>query len=406
MSKRAGGTKPERFAYEMHDERFSVPFDYPVYFTRGIFDRENPLLASVLDRRQESRRHRAVVYVDAGVASAHPHVIQQIKDYFHDRPKELELSSSPNVIAGGEAAKRSWDRVKDVLWTIGNHHLCRQSFVIAVGGGSVLDMVGFATSLVHRGLRLVRVPTTVLAQCDAGVGVKNGMDEHGAKNYVGTFAPPFAVLNDYSFLSTLENKDWVGGIVEAFKVAIIKDAEFFEELCRDAGQLRARDQAAMERLIRRTAALHLEHIRTGGDPFEFGTARPLDFGHWAAHKLEAMSGYTIGHGQAVAVGIAIDSFYAMRQGLIAADEFERILAGMTECGLPAWDDLIEQRGADGVLAILDGLNQFREHLGGALSVTLPKGIGAKVEVHQVHADVVEQAIAFLKERHASHEAPG
>jgi 3-dehydroquinate synthase len=214
------------------------------------------------------------------------------------------------------------------------------------------------------------------------------------------------VLNDYSFLSTLENKDWVGGIVEAFKVAIIKDAEFFEELCRDAGQLRARDQAAMERLIRRTAALHLEHIRTGGDPFEFGTARPLDFGHWAAHKLEAMSGYTIGHGQAVAVGIAIDSFYAMRQGLIAADEFERILAGMTECGLPVWDDLIEQRGADGVLVILDGLNQFREHLGGALSVTLPKGIGAKVEVHQVHADVVEQAIAFLKERHASHEAPG
>jgi 3-dehydroquinate synthase len=119
-----------------------------------------------------------------------------------------------------------------------------------------------------------------------------------------------------------------------------------------------------------------------------------------------MSGYTLGHGQAVAVGIAVDSFCAMRQGLISASELDRLLAGMTECGLPVWDDLLEERTPDGILVILDGLNQFREHLGGTLTVTLPKGIGAKVEVHQVHADVVEQALAFLKERHATHEAPG
>jgi 3-dehydroquinate synthase len=406
MSSPSPGSTPERFAYELYDERFSVPFDYPVYFTREVFHPENALLASVLDRRHEARRHRALVYVDAGVASAHPRLIQQIKEYFHDRPKSLELASSPEVIPGGEVAKRSWERVRDVMWTIGNHHLCRQSFVIAVGGGSVLDMVGFATSLVHRGLRLVRVPTTVLAQSDAGVGVKNGMDEHGAKNYVGTFAPPFAVLNDFAFLATLEDKDWTGGIVEAFKVAIIKDAAFFDFLCASAGRLRARDQAAMETLIRRTAVLHLEHIRTGGDPFEFGAARPLDFGHWSAHKLEAMSGYTLGHGRAVAIGIAIDSFYAMRQGLISADELEHIITALLECGLPVWDNLLEERAADGILAFLDGLDQFREHLGGTLTVTLPKRIGAKVEVHQIHTDVVEQAIAYLKERHTGHEAPG
>ena len=400
MTKQPPGQSDERFAYQRFDQRLSVPFDYPVYFTHDLFHIENPLLESVLDRRGEKRTHRALVYVDAGVAEAHPGLAQQIKDYFHDRPQTMELTSSPDVIPGGEAAKRNWDLVKDIMWTIGNHHLDRHSFIIAVGGGSVLDAVGFATSLVHRGLRIVRVPTTVLAQNDAGVGVKNGMDEHGAKNYVGTFSPPFAVLNDYRFLPTLSDRDWTGGVAEAFKVAIIKDADFFDRLCRRADDLHARDQDAMEELVYRAATLHLEHIRDNGDPFEMGAARPLDFGHWAGHKLEAMSDYTMGHGQGVAVGIAVDACYAMRQKLITSDELERILDGLSACGLPVWDDLLEERTPDGVLVVLDGLNQFREHLGGTLNVTLPDGIGRKVEVHQVYADGVEEAVAFLKERHA------
>lgn len=402
---RVGRNKGRRFVkssdsypFELYEQRFSVPFEYPVYFTRNVFDAANPLLESVLDRKREKRRHRVLVYVDSGVAAAHRDLTKRIKDYFHDRPKLLELAGSPDVIPGGAAAKRNWDRVKDIMWSIGNHHLDRQSFVLAAGGGSVLDMVGFAASLVHRGLRLVRMPTTVLAQNDAGVGVKNGMDEHGAKNYVGTFAPPFAVINDFSFLPTLEDRDWVGGIAEAFKVAIIKDAEFFDWLCGNASLLRGRDRTAMETLVRRTALLHLEHIRTSGDPFEFGAARPLDFGHWAGHKLEAMSGHTLGHGQAIAVGIAVDSFYATRQGLISGDELARIIKGMTDAGLPVWDALLDERTPEGVPIVLDGLKQFQEHLGGALNVTLPEGIGAKIEVHQVYADVVEEAIGCLKER--------
>ena len=394
------GPADGEFPFELYEQQISVPFEFPVYFTRDVFATGNPLLESVLDRLNEKRIHRVLVYVDSGVADAHPHLADRIKAYFHDRPDTLELTGSPEIIPGGEAAKTSWSNVKDIMWSIGNHHLCRHSFVLAVGGGSVLDMVGFAASLVHRGLRLVRVPTTVLAQNDAGVGVKTAMDEHGTKNYVGTFAPPFAVFNDFAFLPTLDNRDWTGGIAEAFKVAIIKDADFFEFLCDNAQKLRKRDMTEMEKLVHSTAILHMDHTRTSGDPFEFGAARPLDFGHWSAHKLEAMSGYTIGHGQAVAVGIAIDSVYAMRQGLISPGELERIIAGLTECGLPIWDSLLEKRTADGILVILDGLDQFREHLGGVLTVTLPKGIGSRIEVHQVHADVVEQALSFLKEKHA------
>jgi 3-dehydroquinate synthase len=316
----------------------------------------------------------------------------------------LELGSAPQIIRGGEEAKNVWEAVRDIVWTIGNHHLCRQSFIVAIGGGSVLDTVGFAASLVHRGMRLVRVPTTVLAQNDAGIGVKNALNEHGMKNFIGSFAPPFAVINDFTFLSTLDDRDWLGGISEAFKVAIIKDADFFEFLIHHADRLHRRDEKAMETLIRRCAALHLDHIRTSGDPFEFGSARPLDFGHWAAHKLEVMSGYSIRHGQAVAVGIALDSYCAMRRGLLTERDMNRIINGLTHCGLPTWYDLLEERTPDGVLLILEGLDQFREHLGGALTVTLPKGIGAKCEVHWMNVDHIAEAVRYLRRRHRTREA--
>jgi len=276
-------------------------------------------------------------------------------------------------------------------------HLCRQSFVLAIGGGSVLDAVGLAASLVHRGLRLIRIPTTVLAQDDAGVGVKNGINEHGMKNFAGTFAPPFAILIDYQFLQTLPAKHWFGGIAEAFKVAIIKDREFFDYLRSHATDLRKRDNAAIESTVRRCAILHLDHIGANGDPFEFGTARPLDFGHWSAHRLESMSGYEIGHGQAVSIGIAIDSFYASQIGLITSKECDVILNGLKKTGLPIWSDLLELTRPDGKLEILQGLDDFQEHLGGQLNVTMPNGIGRKIEIHEMDRAIVEQAIVYLKD---------
>jgi len=238
----------------------------------------------------------------------------------------------------------------------------------------------------------------VLAQNDAGVGVKNGMNEHGMKNFVGTFAPPFAVLSDFSFLPTLAQRDWISGAAEAFKVAIIKDAEFFDFLCARAAALRQRDMTAMEALVRRCATLHLEHTRTSGDPFEFGSARPLDFGHWAGHKIESMSDYSVGHGQAVAVGISLDSYYAMRKGWISPGELDRIIGGLLECGLPIWTSYLCARCADGSLEVLDGLRQFREHLGGVLTVTLPDGIGRKREVHQISPALVEDGAGYLEAR--------
>jgi 3-dehydroquinate synthase len=379
-------------------QRLSVPFEYPVCFTHEVFDPDNPALADTVDRLGEKRRHRAVVFLDAGLSDAQPGLPERLAAYFEAHRDRLDLVSPPEMLPGGEAAKTGWEPVRRVMSRIGDLHLCRQSFVLAVGGGCVLDMVGFAASIVHRGLRLVRLPSTTLSQGDGGVGVKNGMDEHGMKNFVGTFAPPFAVINDLAMLGTLAQKDWVAGVAEAFKVAIIKDAEFFEFLSKGAAALAGRDAPAMERTVRRTARLHLEHIRAGGDPFEFGSARPLDFGHWSAHRLESMSGYALGHGQAVAVGIALDSYCAMRRKLITAAELERILSGLLAAGLPVWDEFLARRDAAGRLEVLRGLEDFREHLGGTLTVTLPQGIGGKVEVHEMDAGAVEAGVEYLKKR--------
>ncbi|MGD9127219.1 MAG: 3-dehydroquinate synthase [Planctomycetia bacterium] len=382
-------------AADSYEQRFDVSFDYPVHFTRRAFERENTTLVSTFNRRGEDRRHRVAVYVDGGLATAQPNLCEQIKTYFHAYPEQLELAGGPTVVPGGSAAKTDHDLLKDIMWTLGNLHLDRQSFVLAVGGGAMLDAVGFATSLVHRGLRLVRMPSTVLAQNDAGVGVKNGMDEHGQKNFLGTFAPPFAVINDFSLLSTLSQDAWCGGIAEALKVAIIKDRPFFDWLCENAAGLAGRDMTLMEQLVRRAAVIHLDHIRTGGDAFEFGSARPLDFGHWAAHKIEMLSAHQVGHGQAVAVGIALDCYYAGRKGLITDDDFRTVVTALQQSGLPIYLDILSQRDSDGELEILDGLDQFREHLGGRLSVTLPDGLGSKCEVHHMDADLLEAGVEEL-----------
>jgi len=152
----------------------------------------------------------------------------------------------------------------------------------------------------------------------------------------------------------------------------------------------------MEETIRRCAKIHLDHIRTSGDPFEFGSARPLDFGHWSAHMLETMSGYELTHGHAVSIGIAIDSYCAMKRGMIRQSDLLSILETICHSGLDIFSDLLKRRNQDGELLVLVGLELFREHLGGTLTLTMPDGIGSQKQVHHLSADDVEDALSYLE----------
>jgi 3-dehydroquinate synthase len=177
-------------------------------------------------------------------------------------------------------------------------------------------------------------------------------------------------------------------------VGLIRDADFFFEIEQMVEALNRFEPAAMQRVIRRCAELHVKHIAESGDPFERGSARPLDFGHWAAHKLEQLSSFRLSHGEAVAIGIALDVVYSREVGYLGNADAERILALMHQLGFPTFAS--EMLGVDALLA---GLDEFREHLGGELTITLLKGIGRGFEVHEISRAGVGRAIEKLREHH-------
>ena len=380
----------------MIERNIQIQFQHRVLFTSGAFCVENTTLRDVL--KEPGRVARAMVAIDCGVVAGDPGLVDRVRAYFASHSGDLELVGDPIVVDGGEACKNDWQQVPALWGEINERELDRHSYVIAIGGGAFLDLLGFVSSTAHRGIRHVRMPTTTLSQGDGGVGVKNGVNYFGKKNWVGTFTVPHAVVNDLSFLKSLPEKERRAGVIEAIKVALIRDRAFFDEIESAAADLAALEEAGLEMVIRRSAALHVEHIATGGDPFELGSARPLDFGHWAAHKLEQISNFAIGHGEAVAIGIAIDLLYAVEAQLLDAEECARILDLIERVGFTLYSEQLMARAADGRLALLRGLEEFREHLGGELTITLVTNPGESVEVHEMDEAKVVVALGRLQER--------
>ncbi|SHF63487.1 3-dehydroquinate synthase [Fodinibius roseus] len=380
------------------EQEVPVSFNYNVYFTRGLFERDNSLFSDIIAKASPEVARKVLFIIDSGVTEHHPGLPEQIKGYAEAYEDHFRMVPELQVIPGGEEAKNDPDIVGQLHEAVNRANLDRHSYIAAVGGGAVLDTAGYAAGTAHRGIRLVRIPTTVLAQNDAGIGVKNGVNAFGKKNFLGTFAPPFAVLNDASFLQTLDHRDWRSGISEAVKVALLKDAAFFEFLEEQATALNNRDEEVMDHLIYRCAELHMQHIATSGDPFEMGSSRPLDFGHWSAHKLEQLTDYNLRHGEAVAIGLALDCIYSTLAGMLSEEECRRILRMLKAAGFRLFTPELSNRTdePENPASIFYGLEEFREHLGGELTIMLLEGIGKGREVHEVDFDLYREAIAELK----------
>ena len=369
---------------------------HTVYFTNDAFTHKNDTLAEILQPKRPGRKTKAMVYVDEGIIDGNPNLLERIKSYFRSRDDQLDLVCEPEFILGGEPAKNDWSLVEGIWSKLNKYGMCRHSYVIIVGGGASLDLVGFAASTAHRGVRLIRFPTTTLSQGDGGVGVKNGVNYFGKKNWVGTFSVPDAVVNDFSFLQGLPKNQKRAGYVEAIKVALIRDRSFFEFIEENAEALAGFESQTLEQIVRKSAALHLDHIAGSGDPFEKGSARPLDFGHWVAHKIEQLSDFKIGHGDAVAIGLSVDLTYSAKVGLVKPKTTERILTLLEKLNFPIYHELLQADTIDGKKVILEGLEEFREHLGGELTITLIQGIGEGIEVHAMDRDAILYAVESLK----------
>lgn len=373
--------------------------EHRLIFTRDAFAPTNDVLGEVLTPREAGEQVRALVFWDRGLEKAFPGYGTRLSAWFSTRSQRIHLAAAPVGLEGGERVKNEFAQLERIWAVIESAGLCRHSYIVAIGGGAVLDLVGFAAATAHRGIPLVRLPSTSLSQGDAGVGVKNGVNYFGKKNWLGAFGVPHAVINDLSLLAGLPERERRVGLVEAVKVALIRDARFFELIASHVEALAAFEKDAFERVICESARQHMEHIATAGDPFERGSARPLDFGHWSAHKLEQLSQFELSHGEAVAVGMALDLIYARLAGLLSREQSDRVLGVLQGLGFALYTPLLELRGRSGSRLVLDGLEEFREHLGGRLSIPMILEPGKRLEVHEMDAKRVEAAIDELKARY-------
>ncbi len=369
------------------DIDFSVPFRHRLRFTDDCFGSDWTSIVSLFEAMEGPARLQ--VWVDRGIADVDSELVNRIEDSIVGCPG-VELTNAVAVLEGGERVKNSDQVVQEILSAIHRDHLDRRNYILVIGGGAVLDAVGYAAAIAHRGIRLVRFPTTTLAQADSGVGVKNAVNAFEKKNWKGTFAVPWAVVNDRRLLSSQQDRDFRSGFSEALKVALLKSPATFDWLCRHAVKIASRDMPSALQAIRDSVLTHLHHIAYGGDPFEANEARPLDFGHWSAHKLESLCRYQIRHGEAVAIGVALDVIYSSLAHGLAMPVVESTLRFFRDLKMPTYHDLLQSS------AIFDGLEEFRQHLGGRLTLTMIRDVGQMLQVHEVDYDKMRQAIELLR----------
>ena len=373
------------------DATFSVSYQHRLRCTRDVFDTDNAILRDLIESTQATPA-KLLVFVDQGLAETNPAYLEKITAYCTAHQDRLHLIQTPHILPGGEVLKSDQTYLNNILAKISDAHLCRRSYVIAIGGGAVLDTVGLAASLAHRGIRLIRIATTTLSQSDSALGVKNGINAFDQKNYLGVYEVPWVVINDEATLSTLDERNWASGFSEAVKVALLKDADFFHEIESQATAIGDRNEAIAIPILRKSAEHHFKHITENGDPFERGEARPLDFGHWAAHKLEQMTHYAVLHGEAVSIGLALDVTYARLQGWLAEEEHEAILHCLANIGLPLYHPALEDTDA-----LLQGLAEFQEHLGGERAIPMIRTAGDAFDANDIDEALMGRALHWLRD---------
>ena len=367
------------------DLSFEVPFVHRLRFTQGIFGDGNACLRDLMAGSVAGERVRVVVVVDKGACDGGR--IAEIEGYFERNADYFDLRADILVVEGGEQVKQDGAVYDAVCDLINRGGICRQSYVLVMGGGAVLDAAGFAAGSAHRGVRLVRLPSTTMGQADSGVGVKFGINSFGKKNFLGGFGVPWGVVCDTEMLEGLSDADWRCGFIEAVKVGLVKDGGLFEAVEAGLEGIVGRKMESSVAVIKRSAKAHMEHIVLGGDAFEMTSARPLDFGHWAGHKLEQMTNFKLRHGEGVAMGLGIDVTYCYLSGMIDEGLWLRILRVIHGLGFKLRCDEMGD-----VAGLLGGLEEFREHLGGRFTLCMIEGVGKGVDVYEIDFALMKRAI--------------
>ncbi len=356
----------------------------------------------VAELQRDWPKHRLFVVTDANVAR-HGHLAAllgipdsrvQIAD---SAPQSVirSLESGMGVFAiepPGEGSK-TLRTVEAIVNDMERQRCGRDTLVVALGGGTVGDVAGFAAAIFKRGVPCVQVPTTTVAQADSALGGKVGVDSELSKNAYGAFSHPARVYVDVGTLATLDERHYRAGLVESVKHALIADAAYFDFLDANLGAILARDEAALFRLAERNVAIKGDVVFR--DPEEANLRRVLNFGHTIGHAVESASGYALHHGEAVAIGIVGACFLAERLGVATTEVLRRARTLLTRLGMP-----VSLPPAVSGEQLLDLMTRDKKARGGTPRFVLVEAIG---RVHcpggqyamEVPADALRAALADL-----------
>ena len=328
---------------------------YPVHIGPALIARPE-LYAAHLAGRQ------VLIVTDDGVAERY---LASVRGALQDR----EIESV--VLSGGEAGKdlAAVERIIDILVA---RAFNRRSAVVALGGGVVGDIAGFAAAVYLRGIGCIQVPTTLLAQVDSSVGGKTGVNHPGGKNLIGAFSQPRCVIADTSVLASLPERELRAGMAEVIKYGVLWDAKFFDWLEANLAPLLARDPAALSFAVRRSCEIKAEVVSQ--DEREAGVRARLNLGHTFGHAIEAGTGFGRWlHGEAVAAGICMAGDLAARMGWLSGPDADRIAALVRRAGLP--DRGPAELGPESMLRLMA---RDKKAVDGGIRLVLPRAVGATV----------------------------
>ena len=344
---------------------------YPIHIGAGLIGDARPYAPHVKDRRVAVVTNRVVA----------PLYLGRVQDAL----AQAGAQTVPVLIEDGEQAK-GWATLERVFDALLAARLGRDALVVALGGGVVGDVAGFAAATYQRGVPYIQVPTTLLAQVDSSVGGKTGINHPRGKNMVGAFHQPLAVIADVATLDTLPDRELRAGIAEVIKHGLILDLEFLEWLEQQIEKLLARDPAALAHAVRRSCELKAQVV--AADERESGLRAILNFGHSFGHAIEAGVGYGEWlHGEAVAAGMVMAAELSARAGTLRRQDAERVTALIARAGLPV-------RGPKlAVEHYLELMQVDKKAVGGRLRFILLDGLGRATQRGDLDARLVRESIA-------------
>lgn len=344
----------------------------PVWIGRNIL----PTLPSLID---SARYSQVIIVGDSGTSKITSHICETLKS----------SQDALLTLKGGEDCK-SIDKVKDVWEFFADRRLDRSGLVIGVGGGALTDMVGFAAATYMRGVPFVAVPTSLLAQVDAGIGGKTGVNFGGIKNLIGTTTQPVGIVIDVAVLKTLPEREIRSGFAEIVKHGLIADRSYFEHITSRECSSWCEDE--LSSIVFRSCEIKVSVVEQ--DPREQGLRRALNFGHTLGHAIEAYAlraGIPITHGDAVSIGMNAACFISRQVNLLSEQEHIECVAGITRVGLPLTLPAVMPHQQLHELLTLD-----KKNVGGTPRWSLLNGIGSIVIDQQVPREIVDQAICYIQ----------